>query len=210
MRVNSAIKSIFNNRLTMKSGIPIAIGIVLLALFFITTSFTKRSARDFRAKQANLSIREIGHRLLLQAGDLTSRVLPVTEIKEGTFLLEFENEFIFNHDSLIALSQDLLPKTLFPTGYTVTVNECMKASIVYGFQINANSPDILACRGRHQPAGCYKIEFAFPEFYENEEQETIVRTNIEQKKAERKADIGQLAKELKSFKVDSQQASDSS
>jgi hypothetical protein len=59
--------------------------------------------------------------LLLQAGNSTSRVLPVTEIKEGTFLLKFENEFIFNHDSLMVLSQGLLPKTQFPSGYTVIV-----------------------------------------------------------------------------------------
>ncbi|HEY5822831.1 MAG TPA: winged helix-turn-helix domain-containing protein [Cyclobacteriaceae bacterium] len=203
MPVNSAFKDFFNNRLTVKSGIAI----VLLVLFFISSSFTKRSDRDFRSKQANLSIRQIGHRLLLQAGDLTSRVLPVTEIKEGTFLLEFENEFIFNHDSLIALSENLLPKTLFPSGYTVTVNDCIKANIIYGFQININRPDIVACRGRHQPAGCYKIEFTFPDFYEKEEQQTVVRRNLEPKKAEpQKNDIGQLAKELKSFKVASQSA----
>jgi hypothetical protein len=163
----------------------------MLAIFFIASSFTKRYDRDIRAKQANLIIRQIGHRLLLQAGDSTSRVLPVTEIKEGTFLLKFENEFVFNHDSLMVLSQGLLPKTQFPSGYTVTVQDCMKGDIVYGFQVNNTSPDILACSGRSQPPGCYTIEFAFPDFYENVEQ--------------KKADIGQRTEELKSVKVDPQE-----
>ena len=185
MRVNSAFTGFFNNRLVVGSGITI----VMLAIFFIASSFTKHSDRDLRAKQVNLIIRQIGHRLLLQAGDSTSRVLPVTEIKEGTFLLNFENELVFNHDSLMVMSQGLLPKTQFPSGYAVTVHDCMKGGIVYGFQVNNTSPDILACSGRSQPPGCYTIEFAFPDFYENVKQ--------------KKADIDQLTE---SVKVDPQEA----
>ncbi len=170
MRVNSVLKGFFNKLLLMRSSLAI----MMLSIFFIGSSFTKRWDRDIRAKQTNIIIRQLGHRLLLQAGDFTSRVLPVTEMKEGTFLLAFENEFVFNHDSLMVLSQELLTKTQFPSGYTVTVHECSNASIVYGFQVNHTTPDILACKGRNQPSGCYTIEIAFPDLYEN----------IEQKKAE--------------------------
>ena len=152
MRVNSAFTGLFANRL-VGSGIAV----VMVAIFLITSSFTDHSDRGMRAKQVNLMIRQIGHLLLLQAGDSTSRVLPVTETKEGTFLLKFENEFVFNHDSLILLSRGLLPKTRFPSGYTVTVQDCMNGDIVYGFQVNNTSPDILACSGRSQPPGCYTI-----------------------------------------------------
>src|SRR5687768_1662143 len=151
MSVNSALKGFFNNRLVVGCGITI----VMSALFLITSSFTKHPDHDLRAKQVNLILRQIGHHLLLQAGDSTSRVLPVTEIKEGTFLLKFESEFAFSHDSLLILTQGLLPKTQFPSGYTVTVQNCMNSSIVYGFQVNNASPDILPCRGRSEPSGCY-------------------------------------------------------
>src|SRR5688572_16809570 len=134
MLVNSAFTGFFRNRLVGKSGIAI----VMLAISFIASSFTEDPERDLRVKQVNLIIRQIGHRLLLQAGDSTSRVLPVTEIKEGTFLLRFENEFVFNHDSLFMLSQGLLPKSQFPSGYTVTVHDCLKGGIIYGFQVNNN------------------------------------------------------------------------
>ncbi len=106
----------------------------------------------------------MGDRLLLQSGDRDSRVLPVTEIKEGTFLLSFEKDFTFNHDSLISLSRQLLPKAQFPSGYTVTVHDCKKNAIVYGFAFNNNTKDILACSGRNQPKGCYTIEFTFADF----------------------------------------------
>ena len=188
MRVNSSFKGFW---LTVGSGIPIAIGIVLLTIFFIASSFTTRSNRDLLAKQVNLIIRQIGDRLLLQSGDSTSRVLPVTETKEGTFLLEFENEFVFSHDSLMTLTLGSFPRTEFPSGYTVTVHDCMNGSIVYGFQINNTSPDILACRGRSQPSGCYTIEIAFPDLYANVEQE--------------KPDVDQPTEELKSLRVDPQE-----
>ena len=183
MRAYSAFRGFFTHRLLVGSGIAV----VMLAIFFIASSFTERPDRELRAKQVNLIVRQIGHRLLLQSGDSTSRVLPVTEIKQGTFLLQFENEFVFSHDSLMLLSHGLLPKTQFPSGYTVTVHDCLTAGIVWGFQLNNTSPDILPCRGRREPAGCYTIEFTFPDFYEDLGQE--------------KADIGQPNEEVKAVKV---------
>jgi hypothetical protein len=161
MRVNSTFTRFFINRLLVSIVIP--------AIFFISSSFIKYSDRDIRAKQVNLIIREIGHRLLLLAGDSTSSVLPVSETNEGTFQLKFENEFVFSHDSLMALSRVLLPKSNFASGYTVTVHDCVKGDIIYGFQLNNTSPDILPCSGRNQPMGCYTIEFAFPDLYEHVE-----------------------------------------
>lgn len=207
MLVNSDFKGFFNNCWITRSRIAT----VMLVLFVTASSFTKHSDRDnLRAKQVNLIIRQIGHRLLLQSGDSTSRVLPVTEIKEGTFLLQFENEFVFNHDSLMALSRGSLPKTKFPYGYTVIVQECTKADIVYGFQVNNTSYDIPACRGRRQPPGCYTIEFAFPNLYEEAEQKNVGYQNTEQKKADaknaeqKKAAINQPTEEFESLKVDVQ------
>lgn len=161
MHVKSALKAYFNSRLWVGSGIAV----VMLAFFFVASSFAKHSDRDLRAKQANLIIREMGHLLLLQAGDSTSRVLPVTEVKEGIFQLTFENKLVFDHDSLIVLSQRLFSKTQYASGYTVTVHDCTDGEIVYGFQMNNFTADILACQGRIQPEGCYIIEFAFPAFY---------------------------------------------
>ncbi|MDR6806959.1 hypothetical protein J2Y45_004151 [Dyadobacter sp. BE34] len=163
MLVNSAFTGFFTARLVVRSGISI----MLLALFFTFCSFREQPDRDLHAKQVNLLVRQIGHRLLLQAGDSSSRVLPVTEVKEGTFMLRFENQFAFNHDSLMALSRNFFPEKQAPAGYTVTVHDCVKGDIVYGFQINNTSPDILACTGRSQPTGCYVIEFAFPNLYGN-------------------------------------------
>jgi len=201
MRVNSSFWGFFNKRLTVGS----VIAIVLLAIVFIASSFTTRSNRNVLAKQVNLIMRQIGDRLLLQSGDSTSRVLPVTEIKEGTFLLEFENEFVFSHDSLMMLTLGSFPRTEFPSGYTVTVHECVTRSIVYGFQINNTSPDILACRGRKQPPGCYTIEIAFPDLYANVESEKAEVDQPTSSKVDHQ-EVNQKPEELKSIKVDPQEA----
>ncbi len=186
MGVNSSF-SLLNNRFVAVYGSAF----VMVAVLFFASSFTKRTDRDLRAKEINLIIREMGHRLLLQAGDRTSRVLPVTETKEGTFLLTFEKELVFNNDSLMVLSQTLLPKTQFPSGYTVTVHDCLKAGIVYGFQVSNTSPDVLPCKGRGQLPGCYTIEITFPDLYKNDE-------NVERKQA----DNDPLSTENKSIKID--------
>jgi hypothetical protein len=171
MRVNSAVKSFFKIQLVERSGIAA----IMFVIFIIASSFTPWHGRDLRSKEVNLIIRQLGDQLLILAGDTKSRVLPVSEVKEGTFLLGFENEFVFNHDSLMMLSQRLLNRTQFPSGYTVTVHECVNASIVFGFQINNASPDIMPCKNRSEPRGCYTIEIAFPDLYKNVES----KANIE-------------------------------
>lgn len=204
MRVNSDSGRFFNTR--QLSGCLLIV--VLPLVFTITSAFTEHLPYDLQKKQINLVIRQIGHRILLQAGNSTSRVLPVTENKAGTFLLQFEHDFVFDHDSLIALSLDLLPKTYFPSGYTVTVHDCLKADIVYGFQISNTSADVIACTGRKEPPGCYTIEFAFPDFYPEAEPQKVerekgIRKNIAE---QNKAAHDVIAEEPQSVIIDSQQS----
>jgi hypothetical protein len=159
MNVNSVFTNIRRNRYTILGGMLITTG----AIFFMASAFTGRSKGEFLNKQLNLTIREIGHHLLLQAADSTSRVLPVIQKSEGVFLLQFENDFVFKPDTLVAITQRFLTKTNF-RDYTVTVYECLKTDIVYGFQISPPNNSIEPCRGRSQPKGCYNIEIAFADF----------------------------------------------
>jgi DNA-binding winged helix-turn-helix (wHTH) protein len=108
-------------------------------------------------------VRAIGHNLLLQAGDSTSTLPPVIEKSKGVFLLEFENEFAFQPDTLVAIVQRFLVKTEL-SRYTVTVQHCHGPAIAYGFEINPPDNSIMACRGRSQPKACYNIEIAFADF----------------------------------------------
>jgi hypothetical protein len=217
MLLNSAFTGFFNKRLIVSSGVAV----LMLSILFTASSFRKEDDGDLKVKQVNIIIRQIGHQLLLQAGDSTSRVMPVTGTK-GTFVLKFEKALVFNHDSLMELSKALLPKEQFPSGYMVTVHDCTNKGIVYGFQLNNSTPDVLACRGRSEPRGCYTIEFTFPDFYVNIEQnkadisELITSAKVNPQKLSQKPgelqtitldpDTDQLVEESKSIKVDSQEA----
>ncbi len=174
MLVNSSQNGVFNfHRLVAGCNFVVVIPVI----FLIASAFSNAPDRDLLAKETNLIVREIAHELLLRSGDSTSRVLPVTETKPGTFVLSFENLLYFDHDTLRALSLRLLPRAQFPTGYTVTVHECMTSAIVYGFQISNTTRDIVACAGRTEPPGCYSIEITFPDYVDTYAQASGQKTS---------------------------------
>lgn len=158
MNVNSVFKAVMRNQFVILCGISLFI----IVIFFTASSFTKPSSHDLFARRTNLALREVGHRLLLASHDSTSLVLPVKEIENGVFLLEFENEFAFAPDTLMALTQRLLTKRGLKD-YAVTVYDCMKPEIVYGFLVTTTD-SIRPCVGRSQPRRCYKIQVAFANF----------------------------------------------
>jgi DNA-binding winged helix-turn-helix (wHTH) protein len=161
MRVNSF------NRAFSSPGLKLfaAIAVCLCAIFFLAAFVTDKPESEAISKRVNIAVRAIGHDLLLRAGDSTSVVRPVIERPNGVFLLEFENEFVFQPDTLVAIVQRIVDKTGL-SRYTVTVHECLNPAIVYGFEINPPLNSIEACRGRSQPKGCYNIEIAFADFPE--------------------------------------------
>lgn len=173
MRVNFDFKRLFGNWFTVFCGISVAI-----AVFFLASSFTRRSDSEVLSKRVNLVIRDIGHNLLLQAGDSTSRVLPVSEISKGVFLLEFEKQFTFKPDTLVALTRRLIAKTNLSSDYTVTVHECKRPDIVYGFQISVPANDIKPCSGRIQPQGCYSIQIAFADLNTSSERYSSLSISV--------------------------------
>lgn len=161
MHVNS-----FNNTLRSRTiKLFAAIVVSLCTIFFLAAFVTDKSEGNVISKRVNIAMRAIGHDLLLRAGDSTSLVRPVIEKSNGVFLLEFENELVFQPDTLVAIVQRILDKTGL-SRYAVTVYKCYKPAIVYGFEINPPNNSIMPCRGRSQPKACYNIEIAFADFPE--------------------------------------------
>lgn len=159
MNVNSFNSFFKRPRLKLLAATVIS----LCTIFFLTAFVTNSSEGELISKRVNIAVRAIGHDLLLRAGDSTSVVRPVIEKSNHVFLLEFENELVFQPDTLVAIAQRILDKTGL-SRYTVTVHECYRPAIVYGFEINPPVNNIIACRGRVQPKACYTIEIAFADF----------------------------------------------
>lgn len=136
--------------------------ILLLFISAICVAFSMEESDDFAIARREVLLRRIGHELLLQSGDSTSRVLPVKKIAENEYQITFENDLTFQTDSLVNTTSRLLAKDPLASNYIVNVLNCANASVAYGYAISKNKKDeIVACIGRRQPRACYMINIKF-------------------------------------------------
>jgi DNA-binding winged helix-turn-helix (wHTH) protein len=138
-------------------------GLILISLIpVISVAFSMTGSDDFDIARREILLRRIGHELLLQSGDSTSRVLPVKKTAENEYQITFEQELTFQADSLVNTTQRLLAKDPLAGDYIVNVLNCGTSSIAYGFAISENKrDDIVACKGRKQPKACYSINIKY-------------------------------------------------
>jgi len=117
---------------------------------------------NFDIARREVLLRKIGDELLTQSGDSKSRVLPVKKIAENEYQISFENTLTFQPDSLVNTTRRLLAKDPLARDYVVNVLNCGNSSVAYGYAISNNKKDdIVACRGRVQPKGCYMVNIKF-------------------------------------------------
>ena len=137
----------------------------LLLLMFISViclAFSMVGSDDFDIARREVLLRKIGDELLTQSGDSKSRVLPVKKIAENEYQISFENELTFQPDSLVNTTRRLLARDPLASDYVVNVLKCGNSNVAYGYAISNNKKDdIVACRGRVQPKGCYMINIKF-------------------------------------------------
>ena len=139
------------------------IGLILLSFIaVICAAFSLTGNDDFDIARREILLRRIGHELLLQSGDSTSRVLPVKKIAANEYQISFEKDLSFLPDSLVNTTRRLLANDPLTRDYVVNVLNCGNSSVAYGYAISKNKKnDIVACIGRQQPRACYKITVTF-------------------------------------------------
>jgi hypothetical protein len=136
--------------------------ILLLFGSAICAAFRITGSDDFNIARREVLLRRIGHELLLQSGDSTSRVLPVEKIAENEYQIRFEKDLTFQSDYLVNTIRRLLAQDPLACDYVVNVLNCGNASIAYGYAISKNEKDdIVPCKGRVQPTACYSIDIKF-------------------------------------------------
>jgi hypothetical protein len=117
---------------------------------------------DFEIARREVLLRRVGHEILLQSGDSTSRVLPVKKIAKNEYQVCFENEFTFQPQSLVNTTQRLLAKDPLASDYVFNVLNRGNLSVVYSYAISKNKKDdIISCIGRRQPRASYMINIKF-------------------------------------------------
>lgn len=136
------------------------IHIIFFAFISILTSSSCPAAQgDVAQRHIGVSIRMIGHQILLQSGDSSSRVLPIEKVADR-YLLQFENDLQFNPDELVMLIDQVVKETSIASSYLVEVEQCESNQVIYSYEIgNSVKSDVIPCRGRNQPKACYRIYF---------------------------------------------------
>lgn len=136
--------------------------ILLLSGCAICFAFSMEGSDEFDIGRREVLLRRIGHEMLLQSGDSTSRVLPVKKLAENEYQIRFENELTFQPGFLMNITRRLLAKDPLTSSYIVNVLNCGNASVAYGYAISGNKKDdIVACIGREQPRACYMVNIKF-------------------------------------------------
>jgi DNA-binding winged helix-turn-helix (wHTH) protein len=136
--------------------------VLLLFIAAICAAFSMTDSGDFAFARREILLRKIGHELLLQSGDSTSRVLPVKKIAENEYQISFENELTFQADSLVNTTRRLLAKDPLAGDYVVNVLNSETPGVAYGYAMSKNKKDdIVTCIGRKQPKAHYLINIKF-------------------------------------------------
>ncbi len=131
-----------------------------VAVIFVV--FTIKGGNEFDFAKREILLRRIGHELLLQSGDSTSRVLPLKQLAGNEYQISFEHAFSFQPNFLVATTQRLLAQDPLTSDYIVNVLNCSNGSVAYGYAMSKNKKDdIVTCIGRTQPRACYKINIKF-------------------------------------------------
>ena len=143
----------------------LAIGAALIVIVSWTAIRGRAALPVTDQATEKLVIRQIGHQLLLQAGDSSSRILPVEERANREYLIRFAAPFSFETDTLVATVRRVIAANGLPSSYLVEVVHCdPSAEVIYGFRVyKDNARNVIPCLGRRQEKACYNIRIRFTE-----------------------------------------------
>lgn len=133
-----------------------------LLIFFYGFSASQLNDTNFEEAKEMIMMRKIGHDVLLHSGDSTSRVLPVKQIAENKYQIQFASQITFKPDSLVKIVHRTIESNQLPSDYIVNVIECASNEMIFGYAIlKTEQKSIVPCKGRQQSKGCYLINISF-------------------------------------------------
>lgn len=137
----------------------------LVLLFFVavmSVALASSGNDDFDLARREVLLRRIGHQMLLQSGDSTSRVLPVQKIAADEYQISFEHQFSFQPELMMDIASKTLANDPMSKSFVVNVLKHGTNNVIYGFAIAENKKDdIISCNGRKQPSANYVINVKF-------------------------------------------------
>lgn len=106
-----------------------------------------------------VSMRMIGHQVLLNAGDSTSRVLPIKKVGES-YKIKFESDFDFYPHQMNRIIDSIVHVTQIAKSFTYQVEQCGSEEVVHSYEmLNFDSLAVVPCGTRPLPKDCYTLYF---------------------------------------------------
>ncbi|HYG36987.1 MAG TPA: winged helix-turn-helix domain-containing protein [Cytophagales bacterium] len=136
------------------------IGATLL-LSFAGVKVISDSKTDYKEERVLVALRKMGHDILLQYGDSSSRILPIEKRDDHTYLIKFENPFSFTPDSLVRIVDQYAQTDHLPEKYLVEVIDRTNEMVNYSYEISDALNIVIPCVGRDQPKGNYYVKIHF-------------------------------------------------
>ncbi|MEO0900284.1 MAG: winged helix-turn-helix domain-containing protein [Bacteroidota bacterium] len=147
------VKNGFTFDKALKISLVFGVAVVLLTL----VSSLSQPGEQFNKQQAHIAVRAIGDELLSNAHDHSSPVQPLQQIDEHTLRLSFQKSIPINPDSLSWLALKFIHSEI-ATKAIVSVLEVASSKLVYGFEINRQTPKEIPCLGRNLPTADYYVD----------------------------------------------------
>ena len=135
---------------------------LLIIVFFIWLFSKSDNKNVVFSEHIKVSLREVGHQLLLTNNDSTSLVLPVIELKANKYALLFDQKLTFLPNDLVKIVKQSLQTAKLPENYRVSVIQQNDNEVAYSYEMNADEEKtIIPCSGRYLPENNYTIEVRF-------------------------------------------------
>lgn len=135
----------------------LSIGLLFTRFVWLTPTAVDNQHFD---EKVNLALRRTAHYLLVESGDSSSRIAPVQNRGEGTFMIRLENSF--NYARLPVLLQESLQLHGIQASYDVVVLDCLVGDLLLGYNVQDVQPgQDVPCGGREQQEGCYDLQVTF-------------------------------------------------
>ncbi len=127
----------------------------------VLLSFTSQAQGSFEEKHIMVSLRMVGHQLLLNTGDSTSRVTSV-ENEQGQYRIIFEADFEISPEKLVSEVDEVMRDRNIANRYILEVQQCELRKTVYSFEMDSLTHNVIVpCQTRLLPKSCYNLVFTF-------------------------------------------------
>lgn len=150
--------------------------LVLSTLSLAHVSFANKSVEEQHMK---VVMRMVGHEFLLEMGDSTTRIPPIKKV-DGRYRIMFERSIAVEADLLSFVATKVFQENNLPAGYIMEVEACETHEVVYSYEESpADTLDIIPCKSRPLPTGCYEFYFTFLD-----QQQAVVKQQLKDKSAD--------------------------